>query len=293
VLILLYIDQNEFFNKILSISENSQNLRRKETKYEKIQPSENFQIEKHKGLSLTPVSRGSNFKDGLSGPSHRFPTKHLDPNFGENNELPNFHINKNIINTKNENDKEFWDRSDMFPSGLTDPFYKVDRVYANTKKLIRMVEEVYLSLELPKLIKHRLYNHLMKSLKSYLVKDFNNYLPQFQMLSTTEKVQIFSNFVTQYAVKLFGRELDWQFNQSIHGGEWGGVEFVLGSFISRETMKQMITSSREKAYFYSFQKLFKITSQKKLAVILKNNHFIHLIQYLFESEKIRDVLKSF
>jgi hypothetical protein len=168
----------------------------------------------------------------------------------------------------------------------------VDRVYANTKKLIRMFEEVYLSLELPKLIKHRLYNHLMKSLKSYLVKDFNNHFPQFEIVTNSERVQIFSKCVTQYAGKLFEREFNSQFNQSIYGGEWGGVEFVLGSFISRDTMKQMITSSREKAYFYSFQKLFKMTSQKKLAVILKNYHFVHLIQYLFESEKIRDVLKS-
>jgi hypothetical protein len=69
-------------------------------------------------------------------------------------------------------------------------------------------------------------------------------------MSNDEKVEKFSKWVTKYTKILFGQESDSQFNQSMYGGEWTGFEFVLGCFISRNTMKQMITSSREKAYFY-------------------------------------------
>lgn len=163
--------------------------------------------------------------------------------------------------------------------------------YANPKKLIQQVEEVYLTLKMPELKRDRLHNHLMKTLRNYLVEDFKNQFPQFDIVSNSERVQNFSEWVTQYAKTLFKQELDAQLNKSMYSGEWGGVEFVLGCLISRNTMKQMITSSREKAYFYGFHKSFKNTSQKKLAVILKNYHLVYLIQYLFESNKIRDVLQ--
>jgi hypothetical protein len=139
---------------------------------------------------------------------------------------------------------------DMPQSKLGEDSFKVDKVYANTKMLIRKVEDVYRGLNLPTLKRDRLYYHFLKSLRSYLTQGFKRQFPDFEMISNDEKVENFRDWVTKYANILFGRESNSQFNQSMYGGEWSGVEFVFGCFISRNTMKQMLTSSREKAYFY-------------------------------------------
>mmetsp|Transcript_7532 Transcript_7532/g.6670 ORF Transcript_7532/g.6670 Transcript_7532/m.6670 type:complete len:121 (-) Transcript_7532:13-375(-) len=117
------------------------------------------------------------------------------------------------------------------------------------------------------------------------------YCSEFETATNSERVDDYNNWLTSYIAHFFGTEIDTNFNQSIYGGEWEGFQFIFGSFISRETMKQMISSSREKAYFYGLQKCFKNSSQKKLAIMLKNDHLVYLLEHLFTSDKIRDVLR--
>lgn len=158
------------------------------------------------------------------------------------------------------------------------------------KVLILELEKAYtrLGLEVPK--RDRLHNNLMKSLKTFLQDDFKHHFPQFEAASNQEKLDTFDEVLTSYTKKFFERDIDCEFNQSLYEGKWGGFQFIFGSFISKDTMKQMISSSREKAYFYGLQKCFKNSSQKKLAIMLKNVHLVYLIEFLFTSGKINEIL---
>jgi hypothetical protein len=158
------------------------------------------------------------------------------------------------------------------------------------KALIVELEKVYTRLGLPVPKRDRLHNNLMKSLKTYLQDDFQSHFPEFQLASNEDKLNTFEEVLTQYTKKFFDSDIDEDFNQTLYGGKWGGFQFIFGAFVSKDTMKQMISSSREKAYFYGLQKCFKNSSQKKLAIMLKNVHLVYLIEFLFRSGKINEIL---
>lgn len=159
------------------------------------------------------------------------------------------------------------------------------------KGLISLLEEEFRKAgrTLPK--RDRLHSDFLKDLKEFLQKDFSRVFPEFfTSLESKDRVVRFEDLLTEYIQKFFGEKLDSQANQSIYKGKWEGMQFVFGSLISKDTMKQMITSSREKAYFYGLQKCLKSSSQKKLAVLLKNQHLVELIKFLFKSKKVEEVL---
>jgi hypothetical protein len=131
------------------------------------------------------------------------------------------------------------------------------------KILLVKLEEQYRKLGKPAPKRDRMHNNFMKAVRSYLHEDFRVFCPEFEEASNSEKMSNFS------------------FNRSLYEGKWEGLQFIFGSFISRETMKQMISSSREKAYFYGLLKCFKNSSQKKLAIVLKNEHLVCLIDHVF------------
>lgn len=170
--------------------------------------------------------------------------------------------------------------------------YKYVSSLGHPKVLIKELETIYKSIggSIPK--RDRMHNNLMKSLKKYLESDFKKHCPEFETATKQEKSDKFESWLTSYIESFFGTELDPEFNQSLYQGKWTGFEFIFGSFICKETMKQKISSSREKAYFYGLQKCFKNSSQKKLAIMLKNTHLIYLIEFLFSTNKIQDVLST-
>jgi len=59
--------------------------------------------------------------------------------------------------------------------------------------------------------------------------------------------------LTEYIKVFFGKEITTD-NTSLYDGKWEGFQFIFGSFISKKIMKQMISSSKEKAFFYNLQK---------------------------------------
>lgn len=61
-------------------------------------------------------------------------------------------------------------------------------------------------------------------------------------------------WITEYIEHFFGSEINPIMNESQFKGKWGGFQFIFGSLISKDTMKQLISSSREKAYFYGLLK---------------------------------------
>ena len=162
---------------------------------------------------------------------------------------------------------------------------------SSPKELIKELEKVYSGMEVPVPKRDRLHNNLLKALRKYLQEDFNKYCTEFGTASNQEKVKNYNQWLTSYIQSFFNSDIDENFNQSLYGGKWNGFQFIFGSFISRETMKQMISSSREKAYFYGLQKCFKNSSQKKLAIMLKNDHLVYMIEHLFSSGRIREVLR--
>lgn len=168
---------------------------------------------------------------------------------------------------------------------------KLTHIITSPKALISKLEEVYSGLgkSIPK--RDRLHNNFMKTLKTFLQKDFNQYCPEFATASNEKRLQNFNIWLTSYIQNFFKSPIDSEFNQSLYEGKWEGFQFIFGSFISKDTMKQMITSSREKAYFYGLQKCFKNSSQKKLAIMLKNSHLLYALDYVFQSSKIDEILK--
>lgn len=165
-------------------------------------------------------------------------------------------------------------------------------VYSITspKQMIAKLEDVYNSLHKSTVKRDRLHNNFIKSLKGFLQKDFEIFCPEFKTASNQERLENYNLWLTSYIQNFFGREIDPVFNESLYGGTWGGFQFIFGSFISKDTMKQMISCSREKAYFYGLLKCFKNSSQKKLAIMLKSPHLVHLLDYVFQSDKISSIL---
>lgn len=164
---------------------------------------------------------------------------------------------------------------------------------SSPKVLIKKLEVAYKTLPtssgaIPK--RDRIFNNFLKSLRKYLQQQFEESCPEFNSLKSSQKVEKFEKFLTAYKEELLGEKIPKKLDVSQYGGEWKGFQFIIGSFVSKETMKQMITSSREKAYFYLLQKWLKNWSQKKLAVLLKNIHLVEVIKHLFASEKIYSVL---
>lgn len=164
---------------------------------------------------------------------------------------------------------------------------------SSPKVLIKELEKIYIKIggSIPK--RDRMHNNLMKSLKKFLESGFKKHCPEFETATKQEKSEKFEQWLTSYIESFFGTEIDAEFNQSLYQGKWTGFEFIFGSFICKDTMKQKISSSREKAYFYGLQKCFKNSSQKKLAIMLKNSHLIYLLEHLFSTNKIQDVLSAY
>ena len=136
----------------------------------------------------------------------------------------------------------------------------------------------------------RMHNNFMKAIRTYLQEDFKAFCPEFELSSNKDRLANFNKWLTEYIRYFFKREIDQRFNKSLYEGKWEGFQFIFGSFISRETMKQMISSSREKAYFYGLLKCFKNSSQKKLAIVLKNSHLVYMLDEIFGSDKIDSIL---
>lgn len=156
--------------------------------------------------------------------------------------------------------------------------------------LISKLEEKYstLGMNVPK--RDRLHNNFLKALRDFLQADFLKHCPEFSYASNELRLKNYNKWLTSYIQKFFGQTINSDINESQYQGKWEGFQFIFGSFISKETMKQMISSSREKAYFYGLLKCFKNSSQKKLAIMLKNIHLVYLLDYMFKSEKINEVL---
>lgn len=168
---------------------------------------------------------------------------------------------------------------------------ELTHIITSPKALISKLEEVYYTLgkSIPK--RDRLHNNFMKALKVFLQKDFNKFCPEFETASNEKRLKNFNMWLTSYIQNFFKSPIDSEFNQSLYEGKWEGFQFIFGSFISRDTMKQMISSSREKAYFYGLQKCFKNSSQKKLAIMLKNSHLLYTLDLVFQSSKINEIMK--
>lgn len=177
--------------------------------------------------------------------------------------------------------------NEMEKVSLEDNQPAFDFALRNPKTLISVLQERYSKLNRKR---DRLLNNFMKSLRKFVEADFLEFCPEFQSASNSERLANFNEWITSYVQHFFGRSIDEEFNQSLYEGKWGGFQFIFGSLISRETMKQMISSSREKAYFYGLQKCFKNSSQKKLAIILKNTHLLYMLDHLLKTERIMGVL---
>ena len=132
----------------------------------------------------------------------------------------------------------------------------------------------------------------MKGLRDFIREDFLKFWTEFEQASNQQKLLNFESWLTRYIEHFFGRDIDSSFNESQFKGKWGGFQFIFGSLISKDTMKQMISSSREKAYFYGLLKCFKNSSQKKLAIMLKNTHLVYLLDNMFETGRIEEILKQ-
>ena len=126
--------------------------------------------------------------------------------------------------------------------------------YVNSKQLIFKLESVYKLAKYPLPKRDRLQNNFFKYLREFLQTKFEALFPDFNKASNTEKKNDFNSKLTAFAHHLLENSIQHIDNESLYKGKWGGFEFLFGSIISRETMKQMITSSKEKAYFYNLQK---------------------------------------
>lgn len=200
-------------------------------------------------------------------------------------------LNTDVLTKEKDNESsEEKDVSEYNESSESD--YKLGTDISNTKVLIKELEKVYKVIggSIPK--RDRMHNNLMKAMKKFLENDFKKFCPEFETASKKEKSENFESWLTKYIENFFGSELDQEFNKSLYQGQMKGFEFLFGSFICKETMKQKISCSREKAYFYGLQKCFKNSSQKKLAIVLKNMHLIYLVEFLFSTNKIKDILAT-
>ena len=142
--------------------------------------------------------------------------------------------------------------------------------------------------QIPK--RDKLLNNFMKFFKEHLKQDFINHCPEFESATNEVRVKNFEYWLTSYAQNLFGHEVFNNLRNEEYYGKWKGLQFTLGSFICKNTMKQLITSSREKAYFYGLQKCLKSCSQKKLAIILKNEYLVRILEHMFETDKVNPIL---
>lgn len=145
-------------------------------------------------------------------------------------------------------------------------------------------------LKIPK--RDKLLNCFIKSLKEFLRRDFLDFTPDYDLCDNQTKVKNYKKWLTAYACKLLGEERYAEMSNENYYGDWSIIEFTLGSFICKNTMKQMITSSREKAYFYGLQKCLKNWSQKKLAIVLKNPWLAEILGFMFENHLVLSLFKS-
>lgn len=145
-------------------------------------------------------------------------------------------------------------------------------------------------LEIPK--RDKLLNNFFKWFRDFLRKDFENFIPEFRTSDNKAKVQNYEAWLIAYASKLFGTKKLKSIGNMQYYGKWNSVEFTIGSFIWKDIMKQLITSSKEKAYFYGLHKWLKNCSQKKLAVILKNHFLVDIIYHMLNTDLVYDFWES-
>lgn len=204
--------------------------------------------------------------------------------------IPNLILKPNFVSSKSESFEGTYSNeaegSKKFKSSLSlsESLFDCNSV----KGLLLNLETVFKNsgdMLLPK--RDRLLNNFLKCLKDYLCQEFDTFCPSFSKSNNKEKVANYDIWLSKFAEYLLGNiNFTSLKNESIYYGKWRGIQFILGSLISKDVMKQMISSSREKAYFYGLQKCLKNWSQKKLAIILKNTHLVSLLNFMFESDKI-------